>query len=155
MINYDKIEYIYARNYNYFFVVAFNVCEDRELAKDIVQDGFIGILGSAEVFADTAHARRYLTGCIKNAAFARLTKERRIKAMRHDFIVSDKREETLCHKLRGLVAKLKCPTTRTIIQDLYFNGKTRTELATLYEIDRHTISAKEQKGLKQLKLILK
>lgn len=154
MVNTDKIEYIYLHYYNYFFVVACNICKDRELAKDIVQDGFIKILGSTETFMDISHARRYLTGCVKNAAFARLNKEKRIKAMRHDFIESVSVNEPLIARMRGLVAKLNCPMIRTIIHELYFNEKSQIEVSQQYDIDRHTVATKEKKGLKQLLYII-
>lgn len=134
--------------------MAYNICQERELARDVVQDGFMGILGSDLVFTDVSHAQRYLTGCVKNAAFMRLNYESRIRAMRHDFVHCNNDHNPIADKIRHFVNRLKCPMVRAIIHELYFSGKTRTEVAQQYEIDRHTVAAKEKKGLEQLYNIL-
>lgn len=148
-MNTNKIEFIYLNHYNYFLIVAFNICHNRELAKDIVQEGFIKILGSQETFIDIPHARRYLTGCVKNAAFKVLNEENRIKAMRHDFVHT----ENELPNFYSLLQKLK-PVTRIILKEIYFNSKSQHSISVQYKISPFLIRSQHRKGLLKLKTLL-
>lgn len=148
MDNHNKIEFVYMHYYNYFFFIALNICHEHEMAKDIVQDAFISILYSKEVFANDIHAKRYLVGCVKYAAFGRLKKEKRINAMRRDFLYGDKVDESRLYKIYRSVLKIKCSTIRTIIFERYFNGKSKIKVAREYGVNRRYITVREIEGLK-------
>lgn len=136
-------------------MVAYNICDRWDMAEDVVQEGFIKILNSQEVFINWRHGRKYLTGCIKNSAFERLNKENRIKAIRKDFIHHDPQHDcmksiSIGRQLAANISKIKCAMSRTIINEIYFYNRTRTEVAELYEISRNTVRNHEKEALDTL-----
>lgn len=155
MGNAEIIEFLYRHHYKYVFMVAFNICDRWDMAEDIVQDGFIKILGSKEVFFDWRHGRKYLTGCIKNACFERLNKEGRIMAARKDFLLNDAPDDSyrasLGSKLVAGISKIKSAMSQTVIREIYLHNRTRQEVGQLYEISRKTVGRQEQQGLYELK----
>lgn len=144
----DTIEHIYIHRYNHFLSVAYHIVENRELAKDVLQDAFLGILNSNVNFESVPHAERYLNSCIKNAAFKRLSRERRQRAMICDFLESDRPNLNWIHRL---INKLACCTCRTIIKERYLGGQTHREIATRHEVSHNYVINKEKEALKILK----
>lgn len=132
-------------------MVAYNICKKWDVAEDVVQDGFIKILGSKEVFEDWRHGRKYLCGCIRNAAFERLGKESRLKAIRRDFIEP---HTTVSDQIAVNLYKLKSAISRTILDEIYFHNRTRREVSEEYKMARETVARYEEKGLKELKMLM-
>lgn len=154
-MNRDIIEFLYRHHYKYLFMVAFNICEKWDVAEDVVQDGFIKIITSKELFTDWQHGRRYLTGCIKNAAFERLGKEKRIQAIRRDYVTSDTRRNIpLEIKLIAAISKIKSSMSRVVINEIYFHNKTRREICKMYHISRDSIKREEKNGLNELSKLI-
>lgn len=122
------------------------------MSEDIVQEGFMKILGSKEEFLDWHHARRYLCGCIRNAAFERLNKETRLKAIVRDFIDP---APSIAVEITINFFKLKAAISRTIIKEIYYNNRSRREIAKEYSISREAVSRYERKALKELALVVK
>lgn len=145
------IEYLYKHHYRYLFMVAYNICQKWDMTEDIVQDGFIKILSSSEVFTDWQHARKYLCGCIRYAAFDRLSSDKRSAAAIRDFI-----EPTLSPvSTIGInLYKLRSAMSRAIIKEIYYHNRTRRSIAQEYKISRTAVRNTEVKALKELKLIL-
>jgi len=152
-MNTEIVESLYKSHYNYFFVIAYRICESVDMAQDIIHDGFIGALRTEEVFTDSIHARKYLTGCIKNAAFKRIAKDKRIKAMRVDFLQAD-RGPDLRGWLIASIQKIRHPLAKVIVRERYVNGKTQKEILSIYGISKGYAINLENKAIKQLKLIM-
>lgn len=150
-MNTEIIEFLYRRHYRYLFMVAYNICEKWDIAEDTVQDGFIKILGSKEVFEDWRHGRRYLCGCIRNAAFERLGRDKRVNAIRRDFIEPS---ISTTDSITINLYKLKSVMTQTILKEIYFHSRSRRQVAEQYEISREAVRVYEEKGLFELKKLI-
>lgn len=154
-MNAEVIEFLYRRHYNYLFTVAYRLCDRWDMAEDIVQDGFIKILTCKIDFMDWHHARRYITGCIRNAAFERLGREARIRAMIIDALMNEEHiHKSICVSLAASISKLKSEMSRVILKEIYWHNRTRKEVATIYQIDKKTVSKKEQDALVELRKML-
>jgi DNA-directed RNA polymerase specialized sigma24 family protein len=150
-MNTELIELLYRRHYKYLFMVAYNICRKWDMSEDIVQDGFIRILTSKEEFLSWQGARQYLCACIRNAAFDRLGREKRIKAVVRDFV------EPGCSPLETVTInlfKLKSAMSRVILDEIYFHGRTRREVAKEYRMSREVVRGKEVAALKELSYII-
>lgn len=157
-MNRTFIESIYRHHYRYFFMVAYNLCRRGDMAEDIVQEGFIKLITSKEQFLDMGHARAYLTGCVRNAAYQRLGTESRKRAFIRDFLYSDEREvhhHPLTAKMAAAVSQLRSEIRRVIIREIYYHNKSRSEIAQEYKMSRPTIGIHERKALQELAVICK
>lgn len=155
-MNRTLIEFIYRHHYRYFFMVAYNLCRRGDIAEDIVQEGFIKIITCKEQFLDIGHARAYLTGCVRNAAYDRLGTESRKKAFVRDFLYSDEQDvhhNPLTVKIAAAVSKIRSEIRRVIIREIYYYNKSRTDIAKEYRMGRETIYIHERKALQELALL--
>lgn len=145
-----KIEYIYIHNYRFYLAVAFRICENRELAKDIVQDAFLSVLAAGNDLQSIINLEAYIVTCVKNVAYKRLSKDRRERAMIRDFLQVDKEDDPIPEWLHKFVNRLS-GTSRTVIKERYFNDRSQTELATQFHVSRLYLRIKEKEALKILK----
>lgn len=154
MIRTQVIEELYRHHYNYLFMVAYNICERVDMAEDLVQDGFIRILMAKADFYTWQDARRYVSICIKHAAFERLSREKRLQAIRRDFVrPDDPRRMKMEVRILAAFSKMKSFANQKILKEIYFYGKTRKELAKEYEVKPATIARQEQIALGELSLL--
>lgn len=156
MTSNESIEYCYRHYYGYLYACAFNICERWDMSEDLVQDGFIRALTSPAKFSSYVNARKYIYACIRNAAFERLGKEARQRAMIRDFVHSDPaRRISLEVQVAINFSKIKCTMSRTILREIYFYSKTKKEVRENYHISKRTVTRLHDKGLSQLsKLVL-
>lgn len=156
MTSNQAIEYCYRHHYGYLYACAFNICERWDMSEDLVQDGFIRALTSPAKFSSYVNARKYIYICIRHAAFERLGKEARQRAMIRDFVHSDPaRRISLEVQVAINFSKIKCTMSRVILREIYFYNKTKKEIRREYSISKNVVNQLHNKGLSQLsKLIL-
>lgn len=78
MTKLSKIEDLFREHYTFLCVVAENVVEDDEIAKDIVQNFFLYCLNNISVLNITLSFKAYAFRAVKNAALSYIKKPKKV-----------------------------------------------------------------------------
>lgn len=137
------------------FVIAFNICQNAEDAKDVVQDTFIAYYTAQKKFNDEEHRKAWLFRvAINKAKNATKTYWRKNKMPLEDYIETltfeTKEDSTLFETVMELPEKF-----RVAIHLFYYEDLSVKEIAKVLKISESNVKVRLSRGRKILKEVLK
>lgn len=149
------IDRAYEEYADHVFAVAFNVCQSRADAEDVVQDTFIKYNSSKKDFADEEHIRAWILRVAINRA-----KDIRTSFWRKNMVAWDEYMTELSFEEpedeRLFQAVMNLPTKyRTVIHLHYYEDYGIKEIAQILHSREGTIKSQLSRGRTLLKNMLK
>lgn len=135
---------------------------DDDVAMDLIQDVFMGLLGSKKLFSDLDDVKFYLYGSLKNRCISYLRRQKvkdkymseALQSADEDELFSDRvLEEDVYATLMAAIRQLP-PQCRRVMQ-LILEGKKSAEVAQIMDISVETVKDHKESGKKKLYLLLK
>jgi RNA polymerase sigma-70 factor (ECF subfamily) len=158
----DAFELIYDRHSAVAYSLARQICRDRDVAEDVVQDAFLSLWRRRDRYdAARGQVRSWLLGIVHNSAIDRLRRsgvhERRrasAEGIEERLEAPDRTDEEVAQReqaaeVRGALCKLP-DEQRQVIELAYFDGLTHTEIAAKLERPVGTIKGRMRLGLLKL-----
>ncbi len=155
--------YLYEQHAKSMFYVCLRYCGDRDLAKDLMHDGFIKVFTHLKSFRAEAKLRTWMTRVMANHSISYSKKEARkqlVSINKVEFAVLDKEKnpEELLEKAKAkknaqevLEAILKLPTGyRTVISMYALDGYSHKEIAKQLGVTEGTSKSQLAKARKML-----
>lgn len=136
---------------------------DDEVAVDLIQDVFIGLLGNKKPFANLNDVKFYLYGALKNRCISHIRKQKvrdryvseiQSEALEDDILFFDRvLEEDVYAQLMAAICQL--PPQCSKVMRLTIEGYKASEIASQLNISVETVKDHKQSGKKKLFLLLK
>lgn len=149
-----SIEWLIDKYQTNLFATAFNICQNTEDAKDVVQDTFIAYYTSNQQFQDEQHIRAWLFRVTINKA-KDICKSfwHRNQMPLEDYIVQlpfeTEEDSTLFETVLRLPEKY-----RIVIHLFYYEDWSIREISQILRVSENTVKTRLSRGRKHLKNVL-
>lgn len=160
--NKSWIKQLFERYYISMVLFAQAYVEDREIAKDIVQDIFLVLIRSQEKFTSIDNLKTYLYSAVKNRCLKQIRHQNVRERYRH-YVLANEKEEEYYHErildeevfsqLNQAIQELPAQCKNVFL--LALEGKSNPEIADILGIGIETVKSHKKNGKKILYMKLK
>lgn len=143
---------------------AFKIVEDREDAKDIVEDVFLKVLHQQSTIAEMENVRAYLYTAVKNSCLSHIKVATRVKErqwqynsnlpLEEDAYINELIQAEVLRDVMKVIDKLPGHTGK-IIRMSYFESLKNDEIAAALGLSVQTVKNLKSKGLDSLRHVLR
>lgn len=160
--NESWVKQLFERYYVSLVMFAQTYVQDREIAKDIVQDIFLILIKSKEKFTSIENLKIYLYSAVKNKCLKHIRHEN-VKERYQHYVRSNEEQERIyqerildeeVYNLLNQAIEGLPPQCKNVIL-LTLEGKNNTEIAESLKISIETVKSHKKSGKKMLYLKLK